>query len=201
MNTQIHNCNHLDPEARITSELALLDARRQDLLTALRIIREPDPPESDKLESLNAIDGQHRVYPPSSMAHHSELGYDRIADAAQSFFQVDIDLSDTFNNAERLVRIAEAYGKPLHPMLVAAFLKASGQSDFKDLFGYRSHVYNDLVAHPDFRKLKGGYWEYVPVAPGPAETDPESSYESATELGQPAPSIPATSDGIMADTN
>ena len=196
-----HSCCHPDHVARITAELARIDARRQDLLTALRVIQEPDVTEGDAADSLAASDGQHRIYPLSSIGIALEPGYDRIEAAAQSFFQVSIDLSEASNNEERLVQIAEAYGKPLHPMMVAAFLKAAGESDFKDLFGFRSHVYNDLKGHPDFRKVKDGYWEYAPVAPGPADPDLESSYETATGLGQPAPSIPDTSEGIMADTN
>ena len=131
---------HQPSEARdevinqLRTELQIIDARRDGVLTAIRVVQ--------------------------SMAATPDTG--SVASIADAFAGVAIDLADARNLSERLVGIAVAVGEPIDAWEAARYLVTQGYSKSK-VRNLRPHVYNTLNDHPDFEKIGQGLFKYLPI--------------------------------------
>ena len=131
---------HQSSEARdevinqLRTELQIIDARRDDVLTAIRVVQ--------------------------SMAATPDTG--AVASITDAFAGVAIDLADARNLSERLVGIAVAVGEPIDAWEAARYLVTQGYSK-SEVRNLRPHVYNTLNDHPDFEKVGRGLFEYLPI--------------------------------------
>lgn len=131
---------HQPSEARdevinqLHTELQIIDARRDDVLTAIRVVQ--------------------------SMAATPDTG--AVASITDAFAGVAIDLADARNLSERLVGIAVAVGEPIDAWEAARYLVTQGYSK-SEVRNLRPHVYNTLNDHPDFEKVGRGLFEYLPI--------------------------------------
>lgn len=118
---------------RLHTELQIIDARRDEVLTAIRVVQ--------------------------GMAETP--GTSSVANIADAFADLEIDLADARNLGERLVCIAIAAGEPIDAWEAARYLVTQGYSK-SAVRNLRPHVYNTLNDHPDFAKVGRGVFEYIP---------------------------------------
>ncbi len=137
----------------LQSELHKIEERHKDLLIAIQIEK----------EYLTTCESEQSDSVVNNMSNLSD---------------VSIDLASAKNLSERLVSIAVATGNPMNPKQVASYLIERGYSK-STVANMRPHIYNALNEHPDFEKVEGGMFRYIPSTIEPGGLLPEMTSTSS----------------------